>query len=513
MIVVGSGMGGLSAASFLAQQGSRVLVLEQNSIVGGCTQSYERRGYRFNIGLHYVGSVQGPTVTRRLFDAATEGAVRWHALPSVYNRMVLGERSYDIPAGRDAYRAALAERFPMEVQAIDRYLDLVVSVNRTSRGYFAQKALPEELVADSYDEWTADFHHHSDRLTIDALRELTDDRELIGVWTANWGDYSLPPSRSSFAMHCMLNRHYLDGGSYPVGGPMALATAIAPIVERAGGRILHSADVGRIVVEGGRAVGVELRSGEVARATAVVSNAGVRNTFGRLLDTETAAASGVANLVDEVGDSYALVGLNLGLRASAADLGITPANIWAHDTNDFDANLSRHRDDFDAPFGFHFITFPSAKDPDWETQRPNTATVEMYAWTDFAHFQKWEGVARAARGDDFDRRKEAIRVRLLAELERYVPGVSEVVDVAEVSTPLTYERFLRRRRGGFMGLEASPERFRARWLRAPTALPGLYLSGQDVTTDGIIGALTGGLAAASAVAGEDLMSAAVTRSS
>ncbi|MEO1056918.1 MAG: hypothetical protein AAFY28_08400, partial [Actinomycetota bacterium] len=106
---------------------------------------------------------------------------------------------------------------------------------------------------------------------------------------------------------------------------------------------------------------------------------------------------------------------------------------------------------------------------------------------------------------------ESIRSRLLDELERYVPGVSEVVDVAEVSTPLTYERFLRRKRGGFMGLEASPERFRARWLRAPTAVPGLYLSGQDVTTDGIIGALTGGLAAASAVAGEDLMSAALRR--
>ncbi|MEO1059228.1 MAG: FAD-dependent oxidoreductase, partial [Actinomycetota bacterium] len=132
-IVVGSGMGGLSAASFLAQQGSRVLVLEQNSIVGGCTQSYERRGYRFNIGLHYVGSVQGPTVTRRLFDAVTEGAVDWHALPSVFNRMVLGERSYDIPAGRDAYRSAMVEWFPEQAEAIDRYLDLVVSVNRTSR--------------------------------------------------------------------------------------------------------------------------------------------------------------------------------------------------------------------------------------------------------------------------------------------------------------------------------------------------------------------------------------------
>ena len=99
----------------------------------------------------------------------------------------------------------------------------------------------------------------------------------------------------------------------------------------------------RIVVEHGRAVGVELASGEIARAGAVVSNAGVRNTFGRLLDPGDSERHGLADHVDAVGDSYALVGLNLGLRASAAELGITPANLWTHPTGDYDANLARHR--------------------------------------------------------------------------------------------------------------------------------------------------------------------------
>ena len=73
------------------------------------------------------------------------------------------------------------------------------------------------------------------------LSELTADPELIAVWCANWGDYSLPPSRSSFAMHCMLNKHYLNGASYPTGGGLAFARAIEPIVAAAGGAIVHSA--------------------------------------------------------------------------------------------------------------------------------------------------------------------------------------------------------------------------------------------------------------------------------
>ena len=86
------------------------------------------------------------------------------------------------------------------------------------------------------------------------------------------------------------------------------------------------------------------------------------------------------------------------------------------------------------------------------------------------------------------------------------PNVRGAIDVAEVSTPLTYETFTKRERGGFMGVESTPDRFRQMWLRASTPLEGLYLSGQDVTTDGVIGALMGGVICASAVTGKDLLS-------
>ncbi len=506
-IVVGSGMGGLAAASLLAQNGLRVALLEQNRIVGGCTQSYQRRGYRWNVGMHYIGEVQSEhTTTWQLFDAVTGGGIRWHPLPEVYNRMVIGEHHYDIPAGAEAYAAALKRRFPAETDAIDRYVALVRGVPRTAGAYFAQKALPESAAAPVYDDMCAEFHRYADRLTIDVLSELTADPELIAVWCANWGDYSLPPSESSFAMHCMLNKHYLNGASYPEGGGLAFARAVAPIVASAGGAIVHSAEVGEILVRRGRTVGVRLASGEEVTAPLVVSNAGVQNTFGRLLDSATADAHGLNDHLAEVGDSYALVGINVGLSRSAAELGIDPANVWAHPTRDFDANLAAHTADFDAPFPFLFVTFPSAKDPTWDRDFPGKATVEMYGYTRFEHFAQWQGSQWRRRGSDYEERKSAIEERLLAGLFALAPAARDCVDVVEVSTPLSYETFLKRERGGFMGLEASPARFRARWLRAQTPIPGLYLSGQDVTTDGVIGALLGGVIAAAAVLERDLVS-------
>lgn len=109
------------------------------------------------------------------------------------------------------------------------------------------------------------------------------------------------------------------------------------------------------------------------------------------------------------------------------------------------------------------------------------------------------------RGDDYLALKESIRERLLEELFRHVPKAPEALDYLEVSTPLSYETFSKRQRGGFMGIESTPQRFQQKWLRAQTPIQGLYLTGQDVTTDGVIGALVGGVLCASAVVGEDLM--------
>ncbi len=505
-IVIGSGMGGLSAASLLAQDGLRVLLLEQNRIVGGCTQSYERGGYRWNIGMHYIGEVQAEhTTTWQLFDAVTGGGIEWNALPPIYNRMVIGDRTIEIPAGADAYAAALQRAFPGEAQAIERYLTLIRQVPRTAGPYFAQKALPSDVAENVYDDLCGPFHEYADRSTLDVLSELTTDPELIAVWCANWGDYSLPPSQSSFAMHCMLNKHYLNGASYPTGGGLAFARAIEPIVESAGGAIATSAEVDRILVREGRAIGVRLASGEEVTAPLVVSNAGVQNTFGRLLDPADADAQGLRKHLDEVGDSYALVGVNVGLSKSAAELDIDPANVWAHPSHDFDANLAAHAADFDAPFPFLFVTFPSVKDPTWEREFPGKSTVEMYGYTHFEHFEAWRGTSWRRRGAAYEARKRDIEGRLLSALFDLVPKARDCVDVTEVSTPLSYETFLKRERGGFMGVEASPERFRAQWLRAHTPIGGLYLSGQDVTTDGVIGALVGGVIAASAVLERDLL--------
>lgn len=237
----------------------------------------------------------------------------------------------------------------------------------------------------------------------------------------------------------------------------------------------------------------------------IISSAGIQNTFSRLLPADISSDAGLDQLLKKVTDTYAVVGINIGFNRSAEELGFTPANIWSHPTNDLQANLDAHRADFNAIFPWTFNTFPSTKDPSWDKDFPDKATVEMYAYTNFAHFKQCAGTRWMKRADDYLTLKENIRERLLEELLRHVPKARDALDYVEVSTPLSYETFAKRERGGFMGTKSSPQRFRQKWLRAQTPIKGLYLTGQDLATDGVIGALVGGVLCASAVTGKDLM--------
>ena len=99
-LVIGSGAGGLTTAALLALEGQRVLVLERHAVLGGCLQSFTRKGFEWDVGLHYMGEVHRKTSgLYRLFDKVSRGQLAWAPMPAVYNRIVVGERSYDHVAG------------------------------------------------------------------------------------------------------------------------------------------------------------------------------------------------------------------------------------------------------------------------------------------------------------------------------------------------------------------------------------------------------------------------------
>src|SRR5260221_11504794 len=135
--VVGSGLGGLCAAAYLAQRGLKVAVFESHYVAGGCATQFERGGrgarYRFDVGLHYVGDCrQDGTIPRILADLGT-GVDFAELDPDGFDELVYPDLRFRIPADLELYRARLVEAFPHERRGIDRYVALVAAVMRIAR--------------------------------------------------------------------------------------------------------------------------------------------------------------------------------------------------------------------------------------------------------------------------------------------------------------------------------------------------------------------------------------------
>ena len=141
-LVIGSGIGGLTTAALLSELGWRVAVLEQHYTAGGATHSYDRNGYEWDVGVHYIGDMGTRTTVRRMMDFLTQDNLAWAPMDAHYDRFFIGDNVYDAVAGREAFRDNLVGHFPREAAAIDRYLELLSEVSRSMRTFALDRTLP-----------------------------------------------------------------------------------------------------------------------------------------------------------------------------------------------------------------------------------------------------------------------------------------------------------------------------------------------------------------------------------
>eukprot|EP01104_Vermistella_antarctica_P020158 TRINITY_DN843_c0_g1_i2.p1 TRINITY_DN843_c0_g1~~TRINITY_DN843_c0_g1_i2.p1 ORF type:complete len:342 (+),score=99.46 TRINITY_DN843_c0_g1_i2:62-1087(+) len=268
-IVIGSGMGGLYLAAVLAKVGWRVLVLEQHYIAGGCTHTFEDKGWEFDTGLHYVGK---RTETKFLLDLVTaneEDKVDGAQMGTEENGYVYDEicLADDAPimlrTGVDAWRAEMLKHFPEEEVAIRKWEGLVREVSKQLESYFLLKLLPLFLAKLLAPYLTKRYMELTKRTAWDVVSECTDNAKLRAALCGQCGDAGGPPDEASFMLIAGIISHYWKGGYYPVKGPKAIAEALIPTVERAGGRVFVRALVKKILLadDGKTAIGVEMKRG------------------------------------------------------------------------------------------------------------------------------------------------------------------------------------------------------------------------------------------------------------
>jgi phytoene dehydrogenase-like protein len=495
--IIGAGLGGLYAGAVLARAGKKVAIFDGHYVAGGCATQFERPlngGHiRFDIGLHYVGDCGEGGMVPRLLDEVGAG-VRWLPLdPAGFDVLQFPDLRFRIPADRELYRQRLIDAFPGEVRGIDRYLRLLREVEVL--GGAGKNLLVEAVLRGRLAAWWKGG-------TIgDFLDTCTRDPRLKAVLLGQSGDYGLPPRKVSAMLHAGLANHYFKGAYYPEGGGQVIADRLAEQVESAGGQVLLRRPIDRIVVEGGRAVGVSGEDFET-RAAVVLSNADIKRTMLELLPAECAPQWRKKAVNWEMGGAIFLT--CVGVEGPVGDLGAW--NLWQFDGYDLDAFYAAGEAMDEPQVTGCYITSASRKDPASTGHAPaGVNSVEVMTLVS-GRPEAWGLDPLAVHGlryrqdSVYRARKQRVEAELIHRLDLLFPGSAARIVFRESATPVSHTRYTGASDGTGYGLAATPAQFLANRPGSRGPIPGLYLAGASTRSGhGIVGALSSGRKAARAI--------------
>jgi len=496
VIVIGSGISALTLAGILSRfNKKKVLILEQHSRTGGYSHSFSRKGYTWSAGFHYIGNIFNGKLAGIVLSFITDGKLHWCKTPEPFESFQFPDFTFSVYGEEKKFRNDLIEAFPEEKKAIRSYFRDIKKVSFWFVLYYLSRFLPAffsrplELICSVFDKLAL-------MSTEEYLKSKFKSEKLKSIIISQWGNYGLPPSQSAFMIHGLVANHFINGGYYPEGGTDKILESIVPSIIKNGGTILHNTSVTNVIIENGRAIGVATRSQKNKEAPlnnyyapVIVSSAGAYNTFTKLVPEHLNLP--FKNKCLELSRPSVCVALYLGLKDGINSLGFSGANCWIYGTFD-------HEDSFlntellNGKPSFCFLSFTP---PDKITGKVNTATI--IALTNYDSFKEWGHQISGKRDKCYYELKEKIAAGLIEFVTARYPGFSSMIDYYELGTPLSAEKFTASHEGGMYGLPATPERYRQKWLSVKTPIDGLYLTGTDVCSLGIVSSMMSGFATAS----------------
>lgn len=451
VIVVGSGLGGLSAGALLAKAGRRVLVAERQDVSGGYAGAFRRGPYTIDPAVHVIPE---PAFVYAMLDfLGTRDRVNLLPLSESMHARYPG-LELKVGLGHERFVTALAELYPAEAEGIQTFVDT------TARLFRDMTSMPHQLGLDRLEDAVQrvpTLFRYRRATVADALDEHLSDPRLKALLATIWPYMGSPPSRYGFMAFSMLLTACIQGMFYCEGSFQRLVDALADGLEQAGGELVLGAEVTAIEVEAGAVRGVKIGD-EVVSAPTVVSNADAHQTFDRLVGSEHLPARYLKRLhrltlSPSACSLYAATTLDLGAMGASHETFLFTG--WDHEHADRKVSQGE--------LGALWLTVPTLMDPTLAPPGEHLVILNSLAAYD--------------PGVPWPDRREAYGDELVALLDEAYPGFRDSLTFSEVSVPTTLERHTLNRNGALYGWEVTPRQTASGRLAHVAPVPGLYLSG------------------------------------
>lgn len=481
-VVVGAGLGGLSAAACLAKTGRSVLLVERQDGPGGNAHAFTRGPYTFDPAIHITAHGFNIEFLDGYLGAlgAADG-LELMLLESLYSVDVDGAR-FTFPVGVEPLTEYLGGHFPAQADGIRRYIELCADVTRESQAPPPRVALKDLEAAMA--ALPLLFAYRTKTLA-EAIEEFVPDPQVQCLLGAQWPYMGLPPSRLSFLTGIGVWMAFMERGPvYVRGSFQKLADALARVVEENGGEILYERQVTSIRANGDGVSGITLDDGRTVDAPVVVSNADAKHTFEELVGLDLLPERFVRRL-GRMRPSVSATMIYAACTLPVHELGLAGETFvydhWDHDETWADVEAGR--------LGGMWLSVPTLHDASLAPEGEHLVIFTSLMPYDIG--EPWSGAK--ARYEEL----------MVARVERLLPGFRDSITFLDSATPETFERYTLAQRGALYGWENTPNQTQPKRLPFETPVNGLYLAGHwtDPGT-GSVRCLLSGLRTAAAIDGE-----------
>ncbi len=474
VIVIGSGLGGLMCAFLLSKFGYDVLVLEKNNQIGGCLQTFRRKGITFDTGMHYIGSLKDGQIMNTFFKYFNlNDNVKLQELnPSAYDTISTNGMDFDFPVGYENLKENLLNSFGSEKKAIDTYIKDIKQIANSSPFVNLKKLDGYEFTNNPYNNISVS----------DYISKITSNPDLQNVLAGNLFLYGGEKNITPLYIHAQIRNFYTQGAYRIVGGSDSIAKSLESSILKNGGKILTDCEVTEIKCDSSKAEYVVTKGNEKFYANHFISDIHPQ-TLLKLTDTPLLRKA-YRNRINKINNTVSNFGIYIKFK-NDAKLAYKNTNFYRFACENVWDYIPD--DNFTTPK--NYLLMHQAESVNQEYAKSAVILTPMK----FESVKKWENSFTGKRDKSYYNFKQECAEKVFSLVRKFDKEIINAIDYYETSSPLTYRDYTYTAMGSTYGIMHNANNIAESYIPHKTKIPNLLLTGQNINTHGMLGVTIGSI--------------------